>query len=62
MAITQNKKHNHAQIKAIRGPFGIHYAKLVTKRKGKFIQWLSEADYTFIKAQFNGIKERSTRN
>lgn len=67
MAITQNKKHNHAQIKAIRGPFGIHYAKLVTKRKGKFIQWLSQADYKAIiqldpkSIEFDGVKERPNR-
>lgn len=61
MAITKAKRHNNSAVKAIKGPFGIHYAKLVTKRKGKFIQWLSQADYNSIKAITNGIKERSTR-
>ena len=46
MAITRKTKHNHAQVKAIKGPFGIHYAMLkTTGSNGKFIQWLSEADF-----------------
>ena len=58
MAITKAKKHNNSAVKAIRGPFGIHYAKLVTKRKGKFIQWLSQADYKAI-IKLNGYTGQS---
>jgi hypothetical protein len=47
MAITTKTKHNNSQVKAILGPFGIHYAMLKTKgSNGKFIQWLSKADFT----------------
>jgi len=46
MAITTKTKYNNARVKAILGPFGIHYAMLkTTGSNGKFIQWLSEADF-----------------
>jgi len=67
MAITKKTKHNNAQVKAVLGPFGIHYAKLITRRKGKFIQWLSQADYEAVIQydpnciEFDGVKERPTR-
>lgn len=67
MAITRNTTYNNSAVKAILGPFGIHYAKLVTKRKGKFIQWLSQADYEAIiqidprSIEFDGVKERPNR-
>lgn len=66
MAITTKTKHNNAQVKAILGPFGIHYAMLKTKQ-GKFIQWLSQADYEAIIQydpkciEFDGVKERPNR-
>ena len=67
MAITTKTKYNKARVKALKGPFGIHYAKLITKRKGKFIQWLSKADYEALiqldptSIEFHGVKERPTR-
>ena len=46
MALTKNTKHDNCKVKAILGPFGIHYAMLkTTGSNGKFIQWLSEADF-----------------
>lgn len=56
MAITTLKKHDKAQVKAIQGPFGPHYGKLVTKKRNRHIQWLSEADYNAIKAIETGLK------
>ena len=67
MAITTKTKYNKARVKALKGPFGLHYAKLITKRKGKFIQWLSKADYEAViqldptSIEFDGVKERPTR-
>jgi len=56
MAITKRKKHNKAQVKAIKGPFGPHFGKLVTQKRNRHIQWLSEADYNSIQAIETGLK------
>jgi len=53
MAITKLKKHDKCEVKAIKGPFGIHYGRLICARHHKHIQWLSEADY---KALSTGLK------
>ena len=56
MAITRLKKHDNSQVKAIKGPFGIHYGKLVTSQNNKHIQWLNQADYNSIQALTTGLK------
>jgi hypothetical protein len=67
MAITQNKKHDKCPVKAIKGPFGIHFGKLICKRHHKHIQWLSQADFkALVHANPNlyeedGVKERPNR-
>lgn len=45
MAITPHNRHNLCRVKAIEGPFGIHYAKLVCQQHDVWIQWLSKQDY-----------------
>jgi len=45
MAITELNKHNNCPVKAILGPFGNHYGRLVCRKHRKHIQWLSEADF-----------------
>ena len=52
MAITRLKKHDRCPVKAIQGPFGNHFGKLMCSRHNKHIQWLSEADYR----QITGLK------
>ena len=67
MAITKNTKHNNCKQKAIKGPFGIHYAKLVCKKHKKWVDWLSKAQYEEIielfpeTIEFDGVKERPNR-
>ena len=67
MALTKNTKHDNCKVKAILGPFGIHYAKLVCKNHKKVIQWLSQAEYKALiqldpnLIEFDGVKERPTR-
>jgi len=67
MAITSNTKHNKCPVKAIKGPFGIHYAKLICKKHKKWVDWLSQADYEAIiqldpnLIEFDGVKERPAR-
>jgi len=56
MAITKITKHDNSQVKAIQGPFGIHYGKLVTSQKNRHIQWLNQADYEAVKALTTGLK------
>ena len=48
MAITTNTHHNNCSVKAIKGPFGIHYGKLICINHNKQIQWLNQADYETI--------------
>ena len=48
MAITTNTHHDKCPVKAILGPFGIHYGRLVCRKHKKHIQWLSEADFKTI--------------
>lgn len=45
MAITINTHHNNCEVKAIKGPFGIHYGKLICSNHNKHIQWLNEQDF-----------------
>ena len=45
MAITQKTNHDKCPVKAILGPFGPHYGRLVCRKHRKHIQWLSEADF-----------------
>lgn len=65
--ITKNKHHNNCEVKAIKGPFGIHYGKLICNNHGKHIQWLNEADYKTIIQEYphtlgrNGVKQRPSR-
>lgn len=42
------KKHKNCPVKAVLGPFGPHYAKLVCAKHGKMIQWLNESQYQTI--------------
>ena len=53
MAISKNTHHNNCTVKAIRGPFGIHYGKLICYNHNKLIQWLNQADYEAI----TGLKD-----
>lgn len=65
--ITSNTHHNNCKVKAIRGPFGIHYGKLICSNHHKHIQWLNQADYEIIIQQYpdtegrNGVKQRPSR-
>ena len=67
MAITSLTKHNKCKQKAIIGPYGIHYAKLICKKHKAQIQWLSKAEYKTIiqlfpeTVEFDGVKERPNR-
>ena len=67
MAITKNTKHNNCKQKAIKGPHGIHYARLICKKHKTHIQWLSKAEYETIiqlfpeTVEFDGVKERPNR-
>ena len=67
MAISKNTHHNNCPVKAIRGPFGIHYGKLICSNHNKHIQWLTKADYETIIQQYpgtegrNGVKQRPSR-
>ena len=45
MAISKNTHHNNCTVKAIKGPFGIHYGKLICSDHNKHIQWLNEQDF-----------------
>ena len=67
MTITRLTKHNKCKQKAILGPHGIHYARLICKKHQTHIQWLSKAQYKAIiqlfpeTVEFDGVKERPNR-
>lgn len=67
MAITKNTHHDTCPVKAIKGPFGFHFGKLICKRHHKHIQWLSEADFKALVHmnpdlyEEDGVKERPNR-
>lgn len=67
MTITRLTKHDKCKQKAIKGPYGIHYARLICKKHKTHIQWLSQAQYKTIIQQFpeavefDGVKERPNR-
>ena len=48
MAITKLKTHDKCPVKAVLGPFGNHYGRLVCKKHRKHIQWLNKADFVTI--------------
>jgi len=37
------KKHKNCDTKIVLGPFGPHYAKLICKKHGVQLQWLSKS-------------------
>ena len=45
MAITKLKSHDKCPVKAIKGPFGPHFGRLICNKHHKHIQFLSETDF-----------------
>lgn len=65
--IIHSKKHDCCPVKAVPGPFGPHFGRLVCSRHKKHIQWLSKADFIRIAEsdplliELDGVKERPSR-
>lgn len=62
MAITKTTKHDLCATWVIVHPEKTHYASLVCKQHGSWIQWLSRSDTDFILSQgLSEIRPRRTK-